>query len=188
MLHKTVTREKLKLELQHIEFKSGLIQTTPGLEALCGMLNTDGGKARVIFGVEPNGIPVGVEFEGLDKAQRSLSQKIRDRFEPSIVCGIEVLGCEGKCLVEVTAQRPKTTPYFEFGGRAFIREGSATRQLTLTEKQNLMKFRNRGSHNGLWKCDRCATYVRTLSIMVVTDDGPKKGYGCSCGGEFWPIS
>jgi predicted HTH transcriptional regulator len=175
-------------ETQKVEFKKSLSLRREALEALCGMINSDDAKGIVLFGISPDGSIDGVEEGNLDSAQKNLVQHIRDKFEPPIMCEIEVLKCEGKTLLLLKANRAPGVPYHEYDGRAFVREGSTRRRLSYDEKRQLSKKRDRDQHNGPWKCDRCGAVVGMLFGMVITDQGVSKSYACGCGGEFWPIS
>jgi predicted HTH transcriptional regulator len=173
-------------ETQEVEFKKSLGLRREALEALCGMINSDNAKGKVLFGVSPDGSIGGLEEGNLDSAQKNLVQHIRDKFEPPIICNIEMLQCEGKTLLLLEADRAPGVSYHEYDGRAFIREGSTRRQLSYNEKLQLSKKRDRDQHNGPWKCDRCGAVVGMLIGMAITDQGVSKSYTCKCGGEFWP--
>jgi len=174
-------------ESQHLEFKKSLSLRKDALEALNAMVNSDAAKGCVVFGIDPQGAVVGIEPGNLDSAQQSLSQHIREKFEPALVHTIEILDCEGKVLLTIQAERSKNTPYHEYDGRAFIREGSSNRQLSLQEKKGFTKRRDRDQHNGPWKCDGCGSVVGMLMNMNVSDQGVTKSYYCDCGGSYWPI-
>ena len=120
----------------------------------------------------------------------SLTQHIRDKFDPPPICDIQIIECEDKILLSVKADRLSGVPYHEYDGRARIREGSASRNLTIAEKQHLRKKRDRDNHTGLWRCSNCPTVTAHPSGIVVTDNGVQKTYECPrCGeGEFWPIT
>lgn len=173
-------------EVQTVEFKKSLSLRKEALKALCGMINSDSAAGTVLFGVSPDGSISGIEPGNLDSAQKKLVQNVRQKFDPPVVCNIEVLECEDKYLIRLKADRALGVSYHEYDGRAYIREGSTTRQLSYDEKQQLSKKRNRDQHNGPWRCDRCGSVVGMLFSMVVTDQGVKKSYDCRCGGEFWP--
>ena len=175
-------------EVQRVEFKTSLSERKEGMRALCGMLNSDVGQGIVLFGVAPDGSVCGVEPGNLDTAQRTLSRDIRQKFGPPITPIIEVLSEGGGKVIAVRATRPRSVPYYEYDGRAFIRIGSETRVLSLAEKDVLRSRRDRDSHTGPWKCDRCGSWAMALSGIEITDDGPRKTYRCSCGGEFWPAT
>jgi predicted HTH transcriptional regulator len=175
-------------ETQAVEFKKSLSLQREAMEALCGMINTDYGKGKVVFGVDPNNAILGIESGNLDTAQRSLIALIREKFDPKIICNIQVFLCEGKTLLLVEAERNREIPYHEYDGRAYIREGTSRRQLSFAEKQQLSRRRNRELHNGPWKCDRCGAVVGMLFSMIVDDQGVRKSYKCDCGGQFWPIT
>jgi predicted HTH transcriptional regulator len=150
------------------------------------MVNADAAQGTVVFGIAPNGDPIGVEPGDLDKAQRSLSQTISSKFDPRLQCTIFVCEFEGKRFVVISADRNREVPYHEFDGRAYIREGTVTRQLGLAEKNSLQRKRNRDLHQGPWKCDRCGSWVGMLMSIAVTDQGVRKTYKCRCGGKYWP--
>jgi ATP-dependent DNA helicase RecG len=175
-------------EGQTTEFKKSLSLRREALEALCSMVNAESAQGIVIFGVDPNGTICGVEPGNLDTAQRSLSQTIEARFDPPLQTEITVEQLEGKQLLLISAQRHRSIPYHEYDGRAWIRQGSEKRQLTLSEKDHLRRSRDRAFHTGPWKCDRCGTLVGVLSHFTLTNEGMKKHYNCSCGGQFWPIT
>ena len=175
-------------ETQTVEFKQSMSQMKEGCKALCGMLNADQGAGTVLFGISPSSDVVGFQHVNLDSVQRTLAQHIQQKFEPSLTCSIEILDCDGEEIIVLSAQRPKNIPYFEYDGRAFIKEGSTKRQLSLQEKQSLLLRRDRVNHNGPWKCDSCDSWVGTLSSIVITAEGPRKSYDCPCGGEFWPAT
>jgi predicted HTH transcriptional regulator len=175
-------------ESQIWERKKSLSLSREGMETLCGMLNADDARGSVIFGVDPSGTPVGVEPGDLDSAQRSLQQLIKQKFAPPIQATIKVVQDAEKCFVVVTASRSRSDPYHEFDGRAWIREGTAKRHLSFEEKQSLRKKRDRDSHNGPWKCDKCGSWTGFWSSVVISPTGPQKSYRCKCGGEVWPAT
>ena len=173
-------------EGQTTEFKKSMNLRNEAMEALCAMVNAESAQGLVIFGVEANGNVCGVESGNLDTAQRSLSQIIGANFDPPLHTEIWVKELEGKRLLLVEAQRYKSVPYHEYKGRAWIRQGSEKRPLTLFEKDHLRRNRDRSFHPGPWKCDRCGALVGQLNSVTLTREGMKKNYDCDCGGEFWP--
>lgn len=174
-------------ETQMVEFKKSLSQMREGCKVLCGMLNTNAGTGMVLFGISPENDVVGIEGD-LDSAQRTLVQHIQQKFDPSIVCSIEIKEHNGKNILVLSAKRPNDICYYEYNGRAFMREGSTSRYLSFREKKSLLSRRDRDHHNGPWKCDRCGSVVGMLVSMVITEDGPQKSYRCKCGGDYWPAT
>lgn len=174
-------------ESQTTEFKKSLSLKKEAFESLCGMVNSDYAKGLVIFGISPTNDIIGIEPGNLDSSQLSLTRHIRQKFEPPLICSIEVIPVQDKFLIIISAKRLPQVPYHEYDSRAFIREGTSTRKLKLAEKINLQKIRNREQHNGPWKCDRCGTIVNMLASIVLTDRGAHKSFKCHCGGEFWPL-
>jgi predicted HTH transcriptional regulator len=177
---------RLLFESQTVEFKQSLSERKLGMEALDAMVNTEAGTGTVIFGIAPNGTISGIEQGNLDTAQRSLVQHINEKFDPPLAVSIELIETDGKFLLLLQGTRQKGVSYHEYDGRAWIKEGSTKRQLSLDEKNRIARFRNRDQHNGPWKCNRCGAWVNMLSGIVVTDKGAYRTYSCSCGGEFWP--
>jgi len=175
-------------ETQTVEFKTSLSLHKEALRALCGMINSESATGTVFFGVSPDGAIVGVDPRSSDSNQRTLAQKVRQLFDPPIISVIEVLECDNKHVMRLKADRASGVPYHECDGRAYIREGSTTRQLSYQEKQQLSKRRDRDQHGGPWKCDRCGKVVGILIGMTITHERVHKSYACGCGGEYWPVS
>ena len=174
-------------ETQSVEFKKSLSQMKEGCKALCGMLNTEVGAGMILFGISPENDVVGV-VDDLDSAQRTLAQHIQQKFDPSIVCSIKIEDYKDKKILILSTKRPNDVIYYEYDGKAFIKEGSTKRCLSIQEKQSLLSKRDRDHHNGPWKCDKCGSFAGTLSSIVITKEGPKKSYKCDCGGEYWPTN
>lgn len=184
---RTLTKEQLLAESHTLEFKKSLSLQRQGLESLDGMINSDDGKGTIIFGVTPEGDVVGIEPGDADRAQQSLAQHIRSKFDPTLICHIDIAECEGKRLLVLEAERDSSVPYYEYDGRAFIREGTTTRQLSRDEKASLTKRRDRDHHTGPWRCSGCGAIVGQLISFGFTGSGMKKSYRHSCGGEYWPM-
>ncbi|MDH5781179.1 MAG: ATP-binding protein [Dehalococcoidia bacterium] len=177
-----------KGESQTVEFKKSLSLQREGLEALCAMVNSDLARGTVIFGVEKDGTVCGIEEGNLDTAQRSLSQTIRNKFDPPLIVQMKVEELNDEQVLVISAERSRDVPYHEYDGRAWIREGTEKRRLSLAERQQLMKKKNRDNHPGPWRCDRCGSWVGVLHSFEISNEGMKKTYKCDCGGEFWPAS
>jgi predicted HTH transcriptional regulator len=175
-------------ETQTVEFKKSLSLQKEAFKALCGMINSDSATGTVLFGISPDRSIAGIEAGNLDSVQKTLAQNVHQGFDPTIIPRITVLECEDKHLIHLEADRAIGVPYHEYDGRAYIREGSTTRQLSYDEKRQLAKKRDRDQHSGPWKCERCGGVVGTLISMTITDEDVYKSYACDCGGEFWPIT
>src|SRR5688500_17413710 len=111
-------------ESQVVEWKKSLSLRREGLESLCGMINADPAHGSVIFGKAPNGQIIGVEPGNLDRVQQSMAQTRLQKFEPPIQYRCEVYDCDGLSVVVISAIRNRAVAYHEFGGRAYIREGT----------------------------------------------------------------
>ena len=127
-------------ETQSVEFKKSLSEMKEGCKTLCGMLNTEIGTGMVLFGISPENDVVGVDGN-LDSMQKTLVQHIRQKFDPSIICSVKIVDCKDKKIVILSAKRPKDVCYYEYGGRAFIKEGSTKRCLSIQEKESLNNSR-----------------------------------------------
>jgi predicted HTH transcriptional regulator len=173
-------------ESQTVEFKKSLSLRDEGLEALCAMVNSDLARGTVVFGVANDGTVSGIEGGNLDAAQRSLSQVVTNKFDPPLIVRMEIAEVSDKRVLCITAERSRDIPYHEYDGRAWIRQGSEKRRLSLAEKQQLAKRRSRDSHPGPWRCDKCGSWVGVLHSFEISNEGMKRTYKCRCGGEFWP--
>ena len=173
-------------ESQVWERKRSLSLQREGLQSLCGMLNAEAAQGSVVFGVAPDGTLVGVEPGDLDRTQQSIAQTIGNKFDPPIQCSMTVVVDSGKRFLVLQAGRRRDVPYHEFDGRAWIREGTTTRQMSAAEKRSLLRSRNRDLHNGPWQCDRCGSIAGVLGSVEIGPSGARKTYRHSCGGEYWP--
>ncbi len=173
-------------ESQTVEFKKSLGLQREGLEALCAMVNSDLAHGIVFFGVENDGSICGIGPGDVDGIQRGFKQKIKVKFDPPPIVEIVLRKLNDEQVLILKAERTSGVPYHEYDGRAWIREGTTKRKLTLTEKHHLRGKRNRDFHPGPWQCDRCNSWVGQLVSFSISNEGMKKSYRCSCGGEFWP--
>ena len=187
-MHEKVSPEDIRklIETQGLECKNSLSLRKEGLQSLNAMVNADSATGHVLFGVAPDGTVSGIEPGKLDKAQCSLVQQIGDQFRPRIVAEMKILDCEGRLILVVRATRDPKVPLHEYDGRAFIREGSVSRQLELPEKLQIIRRRSRDQHVGPWRCDKCGMWVGEFRSFEFDGKCMKKRYDCECGGEFWP--
>jgi predicted HTH transcriptional regulator len=175
------------IEGQTIECKSTLNNRDDGLKSLNAMMNADPAYGRVVFGLRPDGTVCGLEGDP-DSMQRGVAERVRLKFNPVPHTPIEVVTHDRRMLLTVVGERPRSVVLYEYDGRAFIREGSSNRMLTHEERMALNTRRNRDSHNGPWRCDRCGTLVmHGIPSPVISNLGVSKTYAhVQCGGEFWP--
>jgi len=127
-------------ETQSVEFKKSFNLMKEGCKSLCGMLNTEVGTGMVLFGISPENDVVGIRGN-LDSTQRTLVQHIRQKFDPSIKVSIQIEEYKDKKILTLFAKRPEDVRYYEYGGRAFIKEGSTKRCLSIQEKESLNNSR-----------------------------------------------
>ena len=123
-------------ETQSVEFKKSLSQMKEGCKALCGMLNTEVGAGMILFGISPENDVVGIGGN-LDSAQRTLAQHIQQKFDPSIIFSIQIEVYKDKKILMLSTKRANDVSYYEYDGRAFIKEGSTKRSLSTQEKKSL---------------------------------------------------
>jgi predicted HTH transcriptional regulator len=121
-------------EGQHVEFKSSLRQLGRALEALCGMLNANGGEAVVVFGVGPDGKVVGVDPANLESTRRGLVRAVANNVRPALRAEVAVVRLDGSALVTLSAARSPEVPLYECDGQAYIRVGSETLRMTPFER------------------------------------------------------
>lgn len=176
-------------ESQALEFKRSGSLVKEAFQDLCAMINASVGTGLVIFGVEPNGVVCGLGDTNLDSFQQTLANHARQKFDPALQILIETASCEEKSILLLRASRHRAVPYHEYDGRAYVREGSVSRLLSVAEKNHLMLSRNRDMHNGPWRCDKCGALAGMISCTVFTETGPQKIYNHGrCGGEWWPAT
>jgi predicted HTH transcriptional regulator len=173
-------------EHQTLEFKKSGSLYKEAFIALCAMANADSSRGVVIFGIDPDGDVCGLKDTNLDSLQQTLANHSRQNFDPPIQLEMESALCEGKPILLLSFTRHRATPFHEYDGRAYIREGATNRQLSLNEKSVLSASRNRDTHNGPWRCDGCGAFAGMISCVTVTESGPQKTYRHRCGGEWWP--
>ncbi len=174
------------IETQTVERKSTLGEKREALESLDAMINAETAAGAVLFGVAPDGKVVGIEQGNADTAQMSLAAHIRQKFSPAITFEIHALEHDGRRVLVLQGKRDHSVPLVEYDGRAYLREGSANRQLALPEKLQIIRRRDRAQHPGPWRCDRCGSWVGQLISYEISDLGMTRTYSCGCGGEYWP--
>ncbi|MGO8756219.1 MAG: helix-turn-helix domain-containing protein [Gallionellaceae bacterium] len=176
-------------ESQVLEFKRSGRLIKEAFTDLCAMVNANVGTGTVVFGIEPNGVACGLQVTNLDTFQQTLAQHAQQKLDPPLQIEMEPANCDEKPILFFRATRNRGVSFHEYDGRAYIREGSATRQLTLSEKRQLELSRNRDLHNGPWRCDRCGGVAASINGIAYTDSGPQKIYiHQKCGGEWWPAT
>jgi len=176
-------------EAQSLEFKKSGLLIKEALADLCAMVNADAGYGMVVFGVDPSHVVCGLGDTNLDKLQQTLSNLARQKFDPHLHVEMDPALCEEKPILLISARRLKDICYHEYDGRAFIREGSVSRQLSVAEKQRLSSSRDRDLHNGPWRCDKCGSTAGLLvSVSVAASGVMRKSYAHKCGGQWWPAT
>lgn len=175
-------------EGQTVEFKQGNKMQKEAYMDLCAMMNANGASGAVILGVADDGEVVGMGDANLDTLQRDIANHVGQKIEPQPRIEVHMADVGDKQVVVVIGTRPRDVPYCEYDGRAYIREGTASRQLSLDEKKHLQKFRDRDYHPGPWRCDSCGKFVLRYN-GISTDAATGRSYriyNCRCGGEMWP--
>jgi ATP-dependent DNA helicase RecG len=115
------------------EFRRSTANLERGTETICGMLNRQGG--RVLYGVRPNG-----DIEGQQTSDRTL-EKITGELgetEPPIFPEVERLMLDsGQEVLSVSVSRGTQRPY-AYKGRAFLRVGNSTKEMSREEYNALL--------------------------------------------------
>lgn len=121
--------DNIGMESETVEFKESTTELRDGIEALVAMLNKNG-RGEVFFGVRNNGDVIGQDVG--KNTLRSISQKVFENVEPSIVPTIEVLtASDGKKYISLSATG-KDRPYFS-QGMVFVRSGEENRKAPPSE-------------------------------------------------------
>jgi hypothetical protein len=116
-------------ESQRLEFKQSLSLKRQIIEALCGLLNAEGG--RVLVGVGDEGEVVGVDLGR--RTLETLASDIANSIEPQPVPAIEAVGINERSVVILSVQKRKPGVVYFADGRAWIRVGRTTRRLAVEE-------------------------------------------------------
>jgi predicted HTH transcriptional regulator len=154
------------------------------------MVNADASHGAILFGVSDKGVPVGVEDANLDRSQKKIFDKGK-KFDPRLPLDIRVCFRDDKAVIVVGAARVAPDLH-EYDGRAYVREGGATRRLCMEERRHLVRRRRRDEHSpqfGQWVCDRCGALSTSVRWSLSTSGGVVSrsvDYRHDCGGEFWP--
>jgi predicted HTH transcriptional regulator len=110
-------------ETQSVEFKASMATMREGFEQLCAMVNADTARGAVVFGVGPDRAIVGIAGN-LDSLQGTLENHAKQRFAPPLRIEIHAEEHGGRWLLALYGRRLPRIPFHEYGGRAFVREGS----------------------------------------------------------------
>lgn len=115
------------------EFKRSTANLERGTETICGMLNRQGG--RVLYGVRPSG-----DIEGQQTSDRTLEKITGElgQIEPPIFPEVERLMLDsGQEVLSVSVSRGTQRPY-AYKGRAFLRVGNSTKEMSREEYNTLL--------------------------------------------------
>lgn len=175
-------------EAQTLEFKRSLSLMKEAFADLCAMINADTAKGKVVFGIDPTGEVCGLGDTNLDSAQRTIALHAQQKMDPPCLLEIHPFLCDGQPILILVGTRSRNVPFHEYDGRAYIRVGSVSQQMSIAQKLQLSVSRNRDLHTGLWRCDRCGSFAGGVNGIEVTEHGPRKTYKHSCGGEWWPAA
>jgi len=133
-----MSEEPLLAENETVELKKSLAELKQGLISLVAMLNKLG-RARLVFGVAPNGAAVGLDIS--EKTLRDVSQAIAAHIEPVIYPRISRETIAGKHCLSIEAEGWQS-PYFAYG-RAYIRVADEDKKLSASELKSLILQSNR---------------------------------------------
>lgn len=133
-----MTNTLVLAENEAVELKKSLAELKQGLISLVAMLNKHG-RARLVFGVAPNGAAVGLDIS--EKTLRDVSQAIAAHIEPAIYPRINRETLTGKDCLSIEAEGWQQ-PYFAYG-RAYIRVADEDKKLSASELKSLILQSNR---------------------------------------------
>lgn len=89
---------KFNIETEHVEFKLSTEHLNRAIESLGAMLNKHG-KAKVLFGVQDDGTPVGQNIG--NKTLRDISENISLKIKPTVMPNIEIINVDDKVIISV---------------------------------------------------------------------------------------
>jgi ATP-dependent DNA helicase RecG len=117
-----------------LEFKRSTGELREAMEALCGMLNAEGGC--VLIGVGPKGTLNGQQVS--DNTVHEITQAL-DRFEPSAKVTIGRTRVQaGREVVTLSVEANQEAAPFTYDGRAFVRVGNTTRRMKQARYEELL--------------------------------------------------
>ncbi len=118
-------------ESENLEFKETLAELDAAGETICGFANTNGGI--VYIGVKNNGNILGKETIA-ESTIRRVADTLYENFDPKIALSItkEIHGAAS--IIKIAVDR-SLTPYHTFKGKPYIRVGSTTRSMPISEHQ-----------------------------------------------------
>jgi len=121
-------------ESESLEFKASTTSLESAMRTVCAFLNSKRGGV-VLFGVSDKGRIVGQDVS--DKTQKTIAYE-RDKIEPYPDIEISYLPVEtGKTVIAIIVKPGANGPYF-YETRAFSRNQSTTRMMTLEEQNRLI--------------------------------------------------
>lgn len=134
-----MNNKKFSKENEFNEFKESLSEKFDAGNDIVAIANKSGGT--LIFGVKNNGNILGLS-NVTEKTLRDLSQIYMDNIKPAL--SIEILEDQilSKSIIKIVIPK-SSTPYHTFKGKAFIRIGSASKNMSVEEYQRrLILHRN----------------------------------------------
>lgn len=127
-------------ESEGLEFKKTTGQRTRAVEALCGMLNGEGGS--VLFGVDNAGRVLGQEVS--DSTLRELHAELR-KIRPMPFPDVERVPLSNSSREVIVVTVPGRTGLYTFDDRPYVRNGPTTVRMEKTRYEHLLLEQNHGS-------------------------------------------
>jgi len=134
---------KIGKETEILEFKKSTSELKEAVISMSAILNKHGG-GELIFGVQNNGIPLGLMIS--EKTLRDISQAIGNHLNPKVYPKISEVYIDDKACtsVEFTGTEP---PYFAYG-RAYIRVADEDKVMSPAELEDFILRKN--AYNDTW--------------------------------------
>src|ERR1043166_8345316 len=161
-------------ESEMLEFKRTTGERRAGAQALCGMLNTRGG--RVLFGVESTGNVVGQHVS--EHTIEQVAQELRE-IDPPVFPSIErVDAVADRQVIVVIVNQGSVRPY-RYRGRPYKRVGNITQVLSRDEYHRMLFERLHGEQR--WENQRAQEWriadLDATEVVRTLEESIRRGRG-----------
>ncbi|QFY88711.1 putative DNA binding domain-containing protein [Magnetovirga frankeli] len=126
-------------ESEGIEFKRSTSLLKEAIQSLCAFANHKGGV--LYFGVADDGQIIGQSVT--DDTLKNIANTVKLNTEPKLYPQIEKVQFDGMTCIRVSIEQSPLKPHVAYG-RAYIRVGSTTQQLSQDQYQLMLQQRNNG--------------------------------------------
>ena len=135
----TALIEKVQLgEDATIEFKRTLPHRNSLADEIAAFANARGGI--ILIGVDDNGEIIGVDQQGLNKAEKTVVEICRDSIDPIVLIFTEKLRIDDKNLLKIEV--PRSLFVHKTSNGYFIRQGSSKSEMSSEQLARLFQTRS----------------------------------------------